>query len=253
MDDMDPSRRSARSDHPAEAGHVDVEPLADPVEEPELAAFLTGAERSLTAGPDELTARRHLAAMRHQPATRHRTSGLGLRVAGVAAAAAVAVVATLGGFGALPAPAQQVLADVAERVGLQLPRPAQDAVPEFAPPADGLPVPEHVPGPPDGLDERGVPGTPWGEEGILEPGRGHEAPPVELPEDAVDGRERAPETPPPAPEPDAEDPPTEPPVDPPVEAPIDPPGRDAADEVEDAPGPGRAGGRSVGGRAAPTP
>ena len=47
------------------------------------------------------------------------------RVAGVAVAAGFALVATLAGLGSLPAPAQQAMADVANRVGITLPAPAQ--------------------------------------------------------------------------------------------------------------------------------
>lgn len=154
---------------PAEAGDVDVGPLADPVAEPELAAFLAAARDELCTPPDAFTARRHLAAMRDEVLTQHRARGFGLRVASVAAAAAVAVVVTLGGFGALPAPAQEVLSNVAERVGIELPSPARDIVGQLQIPPKQIPASDTVPGRAGGPDKADLP-TPWADADQLPPG-----------------------------------------------------------------------------------
>lgn len=103
------------------------EPLVDADVEPELAALLERTALTLGDPPDDLTTQRHLRAIHVEVARGTRRGHVAMRFAGVAAAALVAVVATLGGLGALPAPAQQVMSDVARQVGLRLPAPAMDA------------------------------------------------------------------------------------------------------------------------------
>ena len=164
MGDMDPrpTRDDAPPETPVEAGlYTDVpveEHLVDPAEEPGFAAFLQGVRGALTADPDELTARRHLAAMREEVLAQHRGDRFAVRIAGAAAAAVVAVAATLAGFGALPAPAQEVLSDVAERIGITLPTPAQDAMDRVMIPAKQVPGPETVPGRAGGPTKDELPG-----------------------------------------------------------------------------------------------
>lgn len=230
--------------------------------DPQLAAFLDRSADVLRAGPDELTARRHLSMMRREAAV-VSPRGRGLRVVGIAAAAAVAAVVTLAGFGALPAPAQQVLSDAAERVGITLPSPADAGEPSFEVPTKQRPDPETVPGRPGGpdrselpgLDEDGVlrtpgnsdgmtPGERSGEPGDTERGRSEEAPadrhvpeqppapdPPDKPSGSPDQAEDLPDTP--------EEPPSDPEEapEPPVETPAplleDP--RPPADQDDPAP------------------
>ena len=176
------NQSAGRPEDPAEAGRSVGDPIVDRAEDPQLAAFLDRTSAVLGDGPDELTMQRHLRAMQaeagrgsvHGVATGHGRAGY--RVAGVAVAAGFALVATLAGLGSLPAPAQQVMSDVANRVGIRLPAPAQGApgvshapglnkqMPRFdAPPGHavrdqagrgGFPKPEGRPehaGPPDGV------------------------------------------------------------------------------------------------------
>ena len=176
---------AGRPDDPAAAGRS----LVDRAEAPQLAGFLDRTSTVLSDGPDELTMQRHLRAMQAEAgrgSVRGNGSVRGLegyRVAGVAVAAGFALVATLAGLGSLPAPAQQAMADVANRVGITLPEPAQRApgaqhapglnkqMPTFEPPPGhavrdqvgrgGFPKPEGRPehaGPPD--DEPGLNGRP---------------------------------------------------------------------------------------------
>lgn len=135
---------AGRPDDPAEAG----QPLVDRGQDPELAELLDQSAELLEDGPDELTMERHLRAMRSEAGRSghlgHAGRGAGadrgragMRLAGAAVAAGFALVATLAGLGSLPAPAQQVMADVAERVGLTLPPPADEVV-------DGTPAADIV-------------------------------------------------------------------------------------------------------------
>jgi hypothetical protein len=82
----------------------------------------------LEESPDAVTMQRHLKAMKVEAARGSGQGRAGFRVAGVAVAAGFALVATLAGLGSLPAPAQQVMAEVAERVGITLPSPATDSL-----------------------------------------------------------------------------------------------------------------------------
>jgi hypothetical protein len=101
------------------------DPLLDPEEDPRVGAALDTIATALLTPPDELTAHRHrrgiARARRGQPLVVAQRS----LATGVAAAALVGVLAVVG---ALPGPAQQVAADLAARVGLELPRPASDEV-----------------------------------------------------------------------------------------------------------------------------
>ena len=201
-------------------------PLIDADEEPRLAAFLERSSEVLRVDPDEFTARRHLTAMQREAAVGRGHTGL--RVASVAAAAAVAAVVTLAGFGALPAPAQQVMAEMAERIGVTIPNPAADTSPADESPGDQQPDPESIPGLDGGTDGWELPGldddgvldtpgrsdgfAPYGlddeelpppgkDEGFVVPGDPDDRGP---PEGIEEGRERAPdgsgEAPPPPPE-----------------------------------------------------
>jgi hypothetical protein len=132
------------------------DPLLDPEEDPRVGAALDTIATALLTPPDELTAHRHrrgiARARRGQPlvvAQRSLTTG-------VAAAMLVGVLAVVG---ALPGPAQQVAADLAARVGLELPRPAGDEIPPAdttSPPPDaGSTEPDTDP-----TDPHGVSGEP---------------------------------------------------------------------------------------------
>lgn len=132
--------------------------------DPRLAAFLDRSTEVLRTGPDEVTARRHLSMLRREAAV-VSPRGRGLRVVSIAAAAAVAAVVTLAGFGTLPAPAQQVLSDVADRVGINLPSPAEARQPSFEVPTKQRPDPETVPGRPGGPDRSELPGL---DDGVLQ-------------------------------------------------------------------------------------
>ena len=200
-------------------------PLIDVDQEPRLAAFLERSSEVLRVGPDEFTARRHLTAIRREAAVGRGHSGL--RVASIAAAAAVAAVVTLAGFGALPAPAQQVMAEMAERVGVTIPNPAADTSPVDESPGKQQPDPETVPGLEDGPDRSELPGL---DEGVLDtPGRSDGFAPYGLDEeDAVppgDDEVPGPDGEPGAPAGTPAEPPGEPhdapdrPVDPPDVAP----------------------------------
>lgn len=257
----------------------DSDDLADALagSDSQVAAFLDRSAEVLRADPDEVTARRHLSMMRREAAV-VTPRGRGLRVVSIAAAAAVAAVVTLAGFGALPAPAQQLLSDAAERVGITLPSPADAEEPGFEVPTKQRPDPETVPGRPGGpdrselpgLDEDGVLRTPGESDGMTpgersgegpnrERGRSDEAPadqrvpeqppapgppdePSGSPEQADDPPD-TPEEPPSDPE-EAPEPPAETP-DPPVEAPGPP--ADADD-----PAPERGSGTSEGKQDAPS-
>lgn len=155
------------------------EPLVDPDEDPRLAAFLERTTEVLQSRPIEFTARRHLAAMRaaaSETAIRRRHPVMWF--AGVAAAAAVAVV-TLAGFGALPAPAQHVMSEVAERLGFTIPSPDTDPGVPAESPSKQRPAPETVPGLPGGPDRSELPGlredgvlqTPGQSDGMTPPGQ----------------------------------------------------------------------------------
>ncbi len=151
--------------------------------DPRLAAFLDRSAEVLQAGPDEMTAHRHLAAMRKEAAAVAPASPRILRAASISAAAAVALVVTLASFGALPAPAQQVLSDVADRVGITIPSPA-DRAPSGEVPAKQRPAAETVPGQPGGPDRSELPGldedgtlrTPGASDGRTPPGHADDRP-----------------------------------------------------------------------------
>jgi hypothetical protein len=108
------------------------DPLLDPEEDPRVGDALDAIATVLTAPPDELTVQRHRRAIararRAQPliiAQRSLATGV----------AAAAMVGALAFAGALPGPVQQAAADLAARVGLELPRPSGDAVPPVDPDA----------------------------------------------------------------------------------------------------------------------
>jgi hypothetical protein len=241
------------------------DPLLDPEEDPRVRDALGAITAALTTAPDDLTAQRHRRAIAHARLT--RPTVLVRRAAATGAAAAGLVVALAVG-GVLPSPAQQIAADVASRVGIELPRPSQDEVPPFE--ADG-PRPaeldtdevgdrDHAPDPTGTGTERsrqdttrsngtGVSGT--------DPDGARDA--------AGDGAPPASPTPPaatPAPSPlpvpaDGGSPPSSPPASPPANPPASPPGpdqrpgsTDEADRPSPAPSPSRPG-RAGDERAAP--
>jgi hypothetical protein len=217
--------------------------LVDADLEPDLAAFLERSTEVLTAAPDEFTAHRHLAAMREMARPRSGAR-FGLRIASVAAVVALAVM-TLAGFGALPAPAQQVIADVADRMGLTIPSPTEADPPAFDLPTQQLPVPEHVPAQPGAPDQDDLPGgltddvgdvtrrgdvAPSDQDEVPSPGTdGPDHAPGEPPVDPTDPPDGKPE-PPPGPSEGKPEPPSDPPHDTaesppdPPEPPADPPG-----------------------------
>jgi hypothetical protein len=102
------------------------EPLLDPDEDPRVEAALVALASALQAPPDELTARRHRNAI--AAANGHLGQTLLRRTATATAVAAVLAV-LLAFAGALPENAQRIAADLASRVGLMLPRPAEDVLP----------------------------------------------------------------------------------------------------------------------------
>lgn len=228
-------------------------------DEPRLAAFLDRSADVLRTGPDEFTAHRHLVAMRKEAAAAVPARPRVLRTASISAAAAVALVVTLAGFGALPAPAQQVLSDVADRVGITIPSPA-DHVPGGEVPAQQHPDPETVPGRPGGPDRSELPGA---DDGHTSPGPtdGHSGddrlPKQDRDVPVAPDSQRAPSEPP-APDPSdqaEQHPPAQPavPVEPPPDkpeqapsppAPPDPPPRPEPPDVEDPPASGRGSGPS---------
>ena len=240
-------------------GPDDDGPLIDADQEPRLAAFLERSNEVLRTGPDEFTARRHLTAMQREAAVGRGHTGL--RVASIAAAAAVAAAVTLAGFGALPAPAQQLMSDMAERLGVTIPSPAVDGPPATEHPVEQQPAPESVPDPPGGPDRSELPGgrgegqpdAPGSSEDVTPFGqRDGEAPPPGLDEDFVPpGPHREPGAPDGLPaEPrgnqdEVPGPPDDPPGTVPQERPDPPeepargqrsnPGEDAADGSEDPP------------------
>jgi hypothetical protein len=102
------------------------DPLFDPEEDPRVSDALGAITSALTTAPDDLTVQRHRRAIAN--ARRTRPLVIAQRAAATGAVAAGLVVALAVG-GALPDPAQQVAADVASRVGIELPRPSGDEVP----------------------------------------------------------------------------------------------------------------------------
>ena len=253
------NQSAGRPEDPAEAGRSVGDPIVDRAEDPQLAAFLDRASAVLGDGPDELTMHRHLRAMQAEAgrgsvrgtATGHGRAGY--RVAGVAVAAGFALVATLAGLGSLPAPAQQVMSDVANRVGITLPAPAQSApgvshapgltkqMPRFdSPPGHavrdqvgrgGFPKPEGRPehaGPPD--DVPGLEGRDTSPGAQTAPGQAPDGTPGQPrtvpPDRDGQGSDQAPEepqgsdTPPDAPAEPAEEPPA--PADPAEDPPAPP-------------------------------
>jgi hypothetical protein len=102
------------------------DPLLDPEEDPRVGDALDAIAAALTSPPDELTARRH----RRSIAYARRTQPVVVARRSLATGAAAAVlVGALAVGGALPDGAQRVAADLAARVGIDLPRPAADELP----------------------------------------------------------------------------------------------------------------------------
>jgi hypothetical protein len=117
-------------DLPADPAAEDA--LLDGVEDADELEVLLGhlAER-LTEMPDELTSRRHLAAMRdaHIP-SRPR---LGRRVSAIAAVAVAASALVLASAGMLPPPVQRVASETVARVGIDWPGGGDPLVPDVDP------------------------------------------------------------------------------------------------------------------------
>jgi hypothetical protein len=147
------------SDEPRDDRQVDLEGLLDVDEDPRVEELLLAISGRLTVPPDELTTRRHLKAMK-----RARTGILTHVARRTAGAAAVALLGAgvLAGGGLLPDDMQRGVAEAASRVGIELPRPAEEAdeasdgtagehAPESVEPpaAERAPLPERVP--PDDL------------------------------------------------------------------------------------------------------
>jgi hypothetical protein len=174
-----PSGRDAgpggRAPHPedlsADGDRQHRDPLVGPDEDPRLTAFLERTTEALQTRPIEFTAHRHLAAMRTAAAeTVIRRRQHVMRLAGVAAAAVVAAVVTFAGFGALPAPAQHVMSEVADRLGFTIPSPDTDPAESVGNRSKQRPAPETVPGLPGGPDRSQLPGL--RDDGVLQtPGR----------------------------------------------------------------------------------
>ena len=129
--------------------HDPLEQLFDPQEDPRVAAAFRSIERELGTPPDEVTVQRHRRAVRAElaPVGPRQIVGRAV-VAGLASAAAVAGLAVAG---LLPATAQDIVADAAALVGLELPRPHQDA----SPGEPGLEVPGNPETGGDGADAPG--------------------------------------------------------------------------------------------------
>ena len=270
MDDMNdrPGPHEGPTEHLAAAGGSSVgdhegstsrtsgdgpcdELMHDARDEPSLAAFLDRTVDVLQAGPDEFTAHRHLVAMRKEAAKAVPARPRVLRTASISAAAAVALVVTLAGFGALPAPAQQVLSDVADRVGITIPSPA-DRDPSGEVPAKQQPDPETIPDRPGGPDRSDLPGltedgslrTPGARDETTPPGQSGDRPSPGSGRDQAPGRDRSEDAPgAPGESPTPELPPA-------TEGPPDPPPPPEPPDVEDPPASGRGSGAS-GGEAGP--
>jgi hypothetical protein len=105
------------------------EPLLDPGEDPRVGDALASIAQALSVPPDEVTARRHrnaiVRARQLQPVVLARRSA----ATGIAAAVLVGALAV---GGALPSSVQDTVADLASRVGIDLPRSTTDS--EVPPP-----------------------------------------------------------------------------------------------------------------------
>lgn len=126
--------------HSHEPPRDPLDALFDAEDDPRVGAVLQAVRTRLAEEPDELTVRRHLKAMRAaKPATLARRL---LQRSAVAVAAAMVLTATLAAVGSLPGPVQEIAADAAQKVGIQLPRPpAPDvSLPDTAP--DEVELPE---------------------------------------------------------------------------------------------------------------
>jgi hypothetical protein len=135
----------------------------------EFGVLLTDIADRLTAMPDELTIRRHLAAMRdaHTPSR----ARLGRRLGASAAATVAASAFVLASVGMLPPPVQRVASDTVARVGIDWPggrstsvpesplMPESPSLPEVPPQLQGPPAAPEVPGPGAGV-RRERPETP---------------------------------------------------------------------------------------------
>ena len=151
--------------------------LFDAEDDPRVDAVLHAVGARLSEGPDELTARRHLKAMRQAVPTRTATPLVRRLVLRTAAATGVAAALTLvlAFTGSLPAPAQQLASDTASRFGIQLPGaqaeeaeadgfvelpdeiPDHARIPEQVPVPGGQGQPDELPGPPvEGEQPRGL-------------------------------------------------------------------------------------------------
>ncbi len=99
----------------------------------------------LSEPPDEFTSRRHIRSMHAaRPALPPRVV---VQRSVATAAAAVALVGALAAFGSLPAPAQQVAANVAEVLGIELQRPPAvvvDATEDEVPPSELPALPDEA-------------------------------------------------------------------------------------------------------------
>lgn len=195
-------------------GHDELDRLLqgeEPAERAALAAFLRDAREDLPEAPPADVAERHLAAItaaaaeaahsapavasapisRPWGARARRLAGLtAVKVAIGVSAAAAATGTGLATTGNLPDPVQQVVADVADRIGIELPAP------DTTPPAmlpDEVPTtvpPREVPGPDDTDDGRQP--TPAQPEGGAPPSEvpGEGQPPAD-PSDRADDRDDA--------------------------------------------------------------
>ncbi|MEX2503709.1 MAG: hypothetical protein WD378_02595, partial [Egicoccus sp.] len=102
------------------SNHDPLDELFGPQDDPRVDAALRAIGDRLLEAPDDLTARRHRRAMAAARPVGIRQVVQRTAVAGVAAAVAAFALA-VGGL--LPGPAQEVVADLASLVGLDLPRP----------------------------------------------------------------------------------------------------------------------------------
>jgi hypothetical protein len=155
---------------------ADLPPDVDADAGPALVALLSPAILEARRGPDELTRARHLRAITAEARAAHAArSHLG-RGARTAVAAAAAGVVVLAGAGALPAPAQQVAASVASRLGVELP-----LLPRVVDRADR----PHAPTGPTPVAEPDGPPSPGPEERAT-PSPTSDAPPTGAPAPAVE-------------------------------------------------------------------
>lgn len=172
--------------------------LVSPVDRA-IADALRDAGRSWGAVPEDV-AQRHLAeitalAAEHGhavatapvPTWRSRMRRLaGLTIVKVAAGAGVAAAATTGGLAAgghLPDRVQAVVADGADWIGIDLPRPAATSTPDTGDVEGGTipPVDQPVEAPEDAVDGPDVPGADAPDEGSPDPSLTPTGPPADVP------------------------------------------------------------------------